>query len=84
MATATKADWRAESRVYYANEASVLVGKKVVKVRPLMPEEITDFGWDDYNSDSAIVIIFDDGTAIIPMQDAEGNGSGVLAIEKVA
>lgn len=83
MATATK-DWRTESRAYYAKEASVLVGKKVVKVRPLMPEEITDFGWDDYNSDSAIVIIFDDGTAIIPMQDAEGNGSGVLAIEKVA
>ena len=83
MATATK-DWRAESRAYHAKEASVLVGKKVVKVRPMMPAEIADFGWDDYNSDSAIVIIFDDGTAIIPMQDAEGNGSGVLAIEKVA
>lgn len=84
MSTATKTDWREASRAYYADEAKVLIGKKVVAVRPMNPEELALFYWEDYNSDSAIVIIFDDGTAIIPMQDAEGNGSGVLAIEKVA
>lgn len=78
----TTVDWREQSRTYYADEAKVLVGKKVVLVRPMRPEEITLFGWEDYNSEHAIVILFDDGTAIIPMQDPEGNGSGVLAIER--
>ena len=73
---------KTDSRTYYANEAKVLVGKRVVLVRPMKAEEIELFGWEDYNSEHAIVIVFDDGTAIIPMQDPEGNGSGVLAIER--
>lgn len=79
----TKYDRQADWSTFYANEASALVGKTVVLVRPLSPDEITVFGWNDYNSVTAIVIVFDDGTAIVPMQDPEGNGSGVLAIETV-
>jgi hypothetical protein len=76
----TKTDWRVTARDYWAKQASVLVGKKVVGVRPMAPQEIEDFGWEDFNSDTAIVIIFDDGTVIVPMRDEEGNGAGVLSI----
>jgi hypothetical protein len=63
---------------YYSKEAQRLVGKKVVAVRPLSKQELKDAYWEEYQSDKAIAIIFDDGTVIIPLQDDEGNGPGVL------
>lgn len=68
---------------YYSKEASALVGKKVVAVRPLVKEELDNYAWDDHNSEKAIAIIFDDGTVIIPLQDDEANGPGVLEIAEL-
>lgn len=63
---------------FYVDEAKQLVGKTVTGVLEL-PSAIRDqFMWDGRAGDSAIMILFDDGTIVIPMQDDEGNGAGVL------
>jgi hypothetical protein len=59
------------------------VGKKVVAVRPFHKQELDDYAWGDYDAEKAIVIIFDDGTVIIPLQDDEANGPGVLEIAEL-
>ena len=51
-----------------------LLGKKVTQVRYLTESEVKDQGW--YNH--GIVIVFDDGTFLLPMQDDEGNGPGAV------
>lgn len=51
-----------------------LVGKKVVEVRYLTQAEADIMGW--YSR--PIVIIFDDGSAIYPSKDDEGNNGGAL------
>lgn len=63
---------------FYADEAKQLIGKKVVDVVPLSNADKEQLMWDDYSGDSAIAIVFDDGTLVIPMRDDEGNGAGVL------
>jgi len=63
---------------YYSKEAQRLVGKKVVAVRPLSKEELEESYWDEYQGEKAIAIVFDDGTVVIPLQDDEGTGPGVL------
>lgn len=71
-------------RVEYINsEYGSLVGKTVAFVRPLTKSETSMLAWEyDYDRD-AFVIVFTDGTAVIPMRDPEGNGSGFLAIMEV-
>jgi hypothetical protein len=69
---------------YYSKEASALVGKKVVSVRPFQKEELDNYAWGDYDAEKAIVIVFDDGTVVIPLQDDEGNGPGVLEFAELA
>lgn len=68
---------------YYSKEASALVGKKVVAVRPFEKEELDGYAWSDHEAEKAIVIVFDDGTVIIPLQDDEANGPGVLEIAEL-
>lgn len=51
-----------------------LVGRKIVAVRYMTGEEMADHGWDR----SALAIFLDDGTAIYPSMDDEGNGPGAL------
>jgi len=53
---------------------ALLVGKKVVDVRYMTEEEAEDNLW--YNR--PIIIVFDDGTYLIPMADDEGNNGGSL------
>lgn len=60
---------------YITREFGSLVGKTVQSVRPMSPEEIAGMGWE-YDMDVPWVIIFSDGTALIPSADPEGNSSG--------
>ena len=53
-----------------------LCGKKIVAVRYMTPQEADSSGW--YYQ--PLLIIFDDGSAICPMSDDEGNESGALSV----
>ena len=66
---------------YIKKEYGSLVGRTIKTVRPLSLSEIEDFGWDDGYGEVAFVIVLDDGTALVPSQDAEGNGPGQIFIE---
>jgi len=54
-----------------------LVGKKVKEIRPMTDAELKEEGWDGC-SESAPVLVFEDGTRIFPSRDNEGNGPGAL------
>ena len=80
----TTTDRTAKAQEKYATEARwMLLGKRVTEVRPLTAQERADLYWDEYSSTSAIAIVFDDGTTIIPSRDDEGNGAGVLFYAKM-
>lgn len=73
-----------KTETYYSKEAQQLVGKKVVAVRPMTSEELSESYWDSHDSEKALVIVFDDGTVVIPLRDDEGNGPGVLEFAKLS
>ena len=54
--------------------AKLLLGRRIVTVRYLTIKEIKALGW----LGSSIVLQLDDGTAIYPSRDDEGNGPGAL------
>ena len=58
----------------------LLKGKRVVSVRYMTKEECKDFYWDK----AGIVIIFEDGSYIIPQSDNEGNNAGALSLSTQA
>ena len=60
----------------WADEVSEkLVGRKIVKIRYMTKEEISDCNfWS-----APVILKLDDGTMLYPMQDDEGNGAGSLA-----
>lgn len=60
----------------WSNRFRNLLGKRIVGVRYLTQEETEASGW--YSS--PIVIELDDGSALIPQQDDEGNDGGALWI----
>jgi hypothetical protein len=65
----------AELKKTWGQEAKkALVGRKIVAVRYMTEEELTDHGWER----SPLVMFLDDGTAIYPSSDDEGNGAGAL------
>ena len=51
-----------------------LVGRKIVEVRWMPPEEGKESDWDY----QPVLLILDDGTALCPMSDSEGNQAGAL------
>ena len=55
--------------------AKQLCGKKIVAVRYMTPEEAESSYWNY----QPILLILDDGTAICPMSDDEGNEAGSIA-----
>lgn len=65
-----------ELKEWWSGNLSKLVGKKISQVTYMSDIDVERNGWDA----SAVVIIFDDGTSIIPMMDVEGNGPGALLI----
>jgi hypothetical protein len=54
-----------------------LEGKRVTEVRGLNTKELEELMWDTRGV-TPFVIFFSDGSYIIPMCDAEGNGAGSL------
>ena len=53
-----------------------LCGKKIVAVRYMTPQEAESSYW----CYQPILLILDDGTAICPMSDDEGNEAGALSV----
>ena len=51
-----------------------LVGRKIVEVRWMTKEEADESYWDY----QPVLLILDDGTALCPMSDSEGNNAGAL------
>lgn len=64
------------SESWIVQHLTPIVGRKVVEVRPLTSRELSDFGWEGWDSDVACIIVFDNGKCIVPMADPEGNGPG--------
>lgn len=54
--------------------SKVLVGKTIKEIRYLTDQEQEQFDW----LDSSVVIVFTDGSWIIPMSDDEGNNAGAM------
>lgn len=67
-----------ETQKFYVAQCDKVVGKKLLKVRPFTADELRLFGWDEYDGESAIVMIFEGGHALIPARDPELNGAGFL------
>jgi hypothetical protein len=59
-----------------------LVGRTITKVRPMTSEELAAVDWSGRFGEMPVVIELDDGTAVIPSRDFEGNGPGALFIEE--
>ena len=51
-----------------------LVGRKIIQIRRMTEDEMEHFGW--YSN--PIIIRLDNGAAIIPMRDDEGNDGGSM------
>ena len=64
---------------YYREDFSALLGRKIVDIRAMYPEEMELFMW--HHQDPGCVLQLDDGGLFIPMRDAEGNGPGHLAVQ---
>lgn len=60
---------------HWESEAgNVLLNKTIVSVRYMTEEEVEHHGWNS----AALIIILNDGTAIYPSADDEGNDAGAL------
>lgn len=69
---------------YVKEKYGSIVGQKIAKVRPLSAQELEDFGWDaNPNGGIPMVIILENGAALVPSQDPEGNGPGHIFLESV-
>ena len=57
---------------------NLLIGKNLVEIRSLTPEERDDLGWSVAESLHTVVLVLDDGTRLVPSADPEGNSGGTL------
>jgi len=55
-----------------------LIGKKLVSIQPLTRPMAEQFGFDPWGCESAVVLVFEDGTILVPSRDPEGNGPGCI------
>lgn len=77
--------WSYKDRTSLINkEFGHLVGRTISDIRPLTENECYLMGWNYAINTYAFIIILDDGTALIPSCDAEGNGQGHIFIEALA
>ena len=72
---------KAHEAKYIKDEFGGLVGKTVKEVRPLGEGDLKALYWEGGYGAVAFVIVFTDGSFIIPMMDEEGNGAGALMFE---
>ena len=64
---------------FYRGEYSALLGRKIVDIRAMYPEEMALCMW---YGEPGCVLQLDDGGLFIPMSDSEGNGVGYLMIQE--
>ena len=64
---------------YYRNEYAPLIGRKIVDVRSMFPEEMEALLW---SGEAGAMFTLDDGSLFIPMMDEEGNGAGQLFVQE--
>lgn len=60
------------------NTLNSLIGKKLIKIRPITKKERGQEGWEPEHNSATSVLEFEDGTLIYPSSDDEGNGAGTL------
>ena len=63
---------------FIKNEFGWMEGKTLAKVRKMNASEARLFYWQIGRYQVALVVEFTDGTAFVPSQDEEGNGTGYL------
>jgi hypothetical protein len=73
-----------ERQEYLNREYGSLVGKTIKAIRPMTRGECDDLMWEYGYEREACVVIFTDGTAVVPMADPEGNSPGFLAIGELS
>jgi hypothetical protein len=66
-----------KDKIYIERQYGWLTGKTIKKIRPLTPTEVESYGWE-YGSEVPFVILFNDGSWIMPVSDDEGNNAGAL------
>lgn len=58
---------------------NMLVGAKITNIRQMTRGELNAHYWDDNRGFSPVYVIeLDNGTALYPSRDYEGNGGGVI------
>jgi hypothetical protein len=65
---------------YLTEEFGDFIGLRLMKIRPMLPEELEAMYWDDGYGDVPMVLVFSNGSCLIPSQDPEGNGPGWLFV----
>jgi fumarylacetoacetate (FAA) hydrolase family protein len=53
-----------------------IVGSKVIDIRPMTKEEMSNEGWQ--KNEIPMVLVLSSGTILYPSQDTEGNDAGAL------
>ena len=66
-------------KVWNDKANSLLKGKRIVDVRYMNEQEMEMLGW----SNRCVIISLDDGTAIYPSRDDEGNNAGALFVDNI-
>lgn len=69
--------------MYLNEQYKDIIGKTVAYVRPLFDDELEDFYWFRDGGAIPMLIVFTDGTTLIPSSDPEGNQAGFLFVEKL-
>jgi len=64
---------------YYRGEYAHIIGRTIVDVRAMYPEEMNTLMW---YGEPGSVITMDNGAMVVPMMDEEGNGAGSLMIQE--
>ena len=67
---------------YIKSEWGMVVGKTITSVRQLTKSEVEDMCWENSGSSVPVVFMLNDGSCLIPSQDAEGNGPGHIFVEQ--
>lgn len=60
------------------DNSKLIIGRKIVKVEQLSKRQSAYYGFEW--PALVFIITLDDGTELVPLQDAEGNGPGVIEV----
>lgn len=74
----SKAEYEKRKTDYIQKEFGSLVGRKIVGVRLLTEQECAEMGMEAGYGQAAFILELDDGRAVMPTADPEGNGPGFL------